>query len=117
MDAGEFVARLRAELIEEYVPAFVELARYSGIDRQALSGVIAVSQLMQRLSDDEVDALATLVRLDVVNVVSTVLGILDGVTSFGQHHDLKLIDSKGQVLSGDLQDLWLEAEESSGQDA
>jgi hypothetical protein len=64
------------------------------------------------LSTQDQETTLRLIRQTVVDTVSSMLNVIDGLSSIAGSRDIRL-SVGGETISGDLQDLFLEAEEES----
>jgi len=102
----EFVDELWADVVDGYVRYQVGNLVRSTPSAEMHDDLRQMVQLVQALSPDQQTLLASIVRRVAIDVGSNILGIVDGVTSFGQGHEFLLTDEDGTELSGDLQDFW-----------
>ncbi|MEZ4234520.1 MAG: hypothetical protein R3B89_35445 [Polyangiaceae bacterium] len=111
MTDEEFVRAIRLGMIDENAALYEESLRTTNSSEVTDESFALVQNLFQRLSGEDQKTLLLLVRLAMVDTVSNIFGLLDGVCTVDGVPDLVLSDAAGQKLSGDLQDHFLAQEE------
>jgi hypothetical protein len=114
MSPEEFVAGLRSDVIDNnltiYKRLFSENTPEDATDpywKRALA-------LFMKLDPEDQAVLFEIIRETMVATTSTVLGVLDGVNSVNQRFvRFSVADDRGNRLSGDLQDLFLQQEQEA----
>ena len=113
MNAETFVEAIRKTVIEGGVTSYQAIFR----DPRPTSDEfwIAARSLFESLSTANQETLLRIMRQVSVDTVSYLFGVLDGSSSVGGNfEDFDLMHRKSSAkISGDLQDLFLEAEEDS----
>ncbi len=76
---------------------------------------LSIRDLYARLSPEDQDVLFSILRQTIIDTASSIFVVLDGISYLpGQKEDLVLrLGDTGEPLNGDLQDLFLAAEEES----
>ena len=113
MKPEDFVRAIRVDIVEENADLYGDMLRTT--DRSSVKDEYwkTALSLYDSLDDEGKAALLTVMRQVAVDTASNVLGVLDGSSSSSiGREDFALLDSTGNKLSGSLQDLFLESEES-----
>jgi hypothetical protein len=114
MSPEEFVDAIRKEVIGQTIMDYQGI--YRDTDRSRAEGDPLYGpafEIYDALPEEKRAAFMVVLRQAMVDTVSGVFAVLDGVQRL-QSQDDKLVLQHGQeILSGDLQDLFLEAEEEA----
>lgn len=113
MKPEDFAARLCAVIVDENSAIYKDLLTAAPSSRSREPHWERVHELYAALTPEQRMVLLDLVRQVVVDSVSNVVAILDGVASFGSDRERFILTSTSdpQQINGNLQDLFLEAEE------
>lgn len=113
MEPLDFVNGVRKSVIEDNLTTYKEIFEKTSQDQASDPYWKDALALFSSLDEKQKTTLYKIIRQVQVDNISTMFGILDG-TSYvdSRATDLKLtLDDSGQVLNGELQDLFLEIEE------
>jgi hypothetical protein len=115
MSPHEFVGGLRESIIEENLRLYHDLLENTDVSSATDKYWISVLKLYGQLNLEQQDVLLQIVRQVIVDTLSNVLAILDGkVPVQGKFLEMELhLSSKGPKVTGNLQDMFLEIEETS----
>jgi hypothetical protein len=112
MNSHDFVAALKAEVVDANMATYSQLLRDTSPDKTTDPYWRASLALYGELTDGQRESLLRIVRQVAVDTVSNILGILDGSTPLiGLKGDLRLTRDSEQ-LDGSLQEEFLEMTES-----
>lgn len=113
MDPKSLVSQLRTSVIEENLEIYRDLFESTSTEGAIDPYWMRALSIYQGMTEDQRSVLFEIIRQVMSDTVSNVLGILDGVSTLDGADDELVLTAKnsGQLLSGDLQDLFLEAEE------
>lgn len=116
MTPNDFVGALRRSVIDANAGIYRDL--FTGTDPAKASDPYwrRALTLFSSLAEDEREVFFEVVRQIAVDTTSNLLGVIDGVSSIGPLAGVELRDGRGDKLSGDLQDLFLAAEEDDAKD-
>jgi putative transposase len=113
MNPETFVARVRSTIVDQNVAAYKELFQSTAPETAKDSHWRRALTLYTALSEPERAVLFEIMRQTTIDSVSNVLGILDGTSMIGESQEaFVLTTSDNQKINGNLQDLFLEAEEN-----
>ncbi|WP_295121511.1 hypothetical protein [uncultured Chitinophaga sp.] len=113
MQVLEFVENLKAKIIDNSIIEYGDLLdRANNATDSTWQSIFAV---YDKLTEQEKISFLNFIRLIKVNTLSAVLGVLDGSSYLSAHRETFILtsESDGEVLSGSLQDLFLEMEEDN----
>ncbi len=114
MEAEEFIESLRRTVLKGNLDEYSRIlsAEIDHVTDQTWKPIILK---YQELSDLEKKDFISFIRMIEVNTISHVLGIIDGSSYLDENNEeFQLIcSSDGKIISGDLQDYFLGAEEES----
>jgi hypothetical protein len=115
MNPEELVAHLRTELLEGNMQHYQELFGGPLDHPQPDAYALAVRDFYARQSPADRDVLISIVRQAIIDTASTILAVLDGVACLpGYTEDFSLrYGANPEPLNGELQDLFLAAEEDA----
>lgn len=65
----------------------------------------------ENLNQDEKETFFAILKQVSVDTVSNIVGAIDGCSDIGLNEEVRLVDRHGKVISGSLQDYFLEATE------
>lgn len=105
--AEKFLARVVNENISTYRQLFSETSSDEAIDlywKSALS-------LFNKLDSADKEIFFSILKQVSVDTVSNITGVIDGSSDIGLEEDIRLSSHDGKILSGFLQDRFLEAVE------
>ncbi|WP_206996157.1 hypothetical protein [Trinickia mobilis] len=112
MTPKEFVAHLKADVVDENVAAYRDLFASTSVGDASDPYWKRAQTLFDSFSPDQKSIFFEIIRQISVDTVSNVLGIVDVVNTFpGVAAEFELVCDSQQKLSGDLQSLFLEEEE------
>lgn len=114
MNAASFVANLTNFVIEENNSLYRELFNNTTSESCTDEYWIKTLDFFNRLNEKDRETLFGIMRQTAVDTTSSILGVLDGTTYFGEEgceFELYSIDKKSEVTCGDLQDIFLQMEE------
>jgi len=115
MTSEEFVHQLRRSIVEENVSIYKDLFASTNVKDVNDPYWVRALRLYATLDNEQKSVLLEVVRQVMVDTVSNVLAVLDGVSRLErQEEDFTLLaDSTAEKLNGELQDRFLELEEDS----
>jgi hypothetical protein len=113
----EFVSQIRKSVIEENLSLYKDLFASTDVKEARDPHWVRVSGLYSSLNNDDRRVLLDLIRQVMVDTISNVFAILDGVSQLeGQQGEFRLsASSQAEELNGELQDRLLELEERAKQ--
>ncbi len=114
MNTGEFSKMVRKSIIEDNLTMYKEIFTSTKPDEATDPYWKKALEMYSNLNDSQRIVLFEIMRQTMVDTVSTVFGTIDGVCTLeGADDGLKLLtENGGEVLSGGLQDIFLEQEEN-----
>ena len=113
MTPEELVAQLRRTILEDNIQFYRELLVTTDIAKVSDPYWRTALELQGRLDDADRRVLLSIIRQTIVDSLSSVFAVIDGVTWLpGQKGNFVLrLGDDGEPLNGELQDLFLAAEE------
>ena len=113
MDPKSLVSQLRSSVIEENLAIYRDLFQSTSPEGATDPYWVKALTMYQDMTEEQKSVLFEIVRQVMSDTVSNVMGILDGVSTLDGADDELVLAAKnsGELLSGDLQDLFLEMEE------
>ncbi|WP_051686820.1 hypothetical protein [Microbulbifer sp. HZ11] len=114
MKGQEFVSKVYAELVENSVSQYREMYEKANPERASDEFGRKAICFYQGLSSDDKEVLLQMMRQVSVDTVSHIFAVLDGVSWLeGQESDFCLSQehSRGTLINGDLQGMFLEQDE------
>lgn len=115
MTPTTFVLQVRRRIVDRNLAQYVELLASVQPDEAKDPYWKRTLELYQSLDEVNKSALRDLIRQTIVDTVSSVFAALDGVSQLDDQPEQFVLTTKSQLqpLNGDLQDLFLEAEEKA----
>lgn len=112
MNAEDFVSALRNELMGDLLNQYKEI--YKSPHKEATDSFYKESiTLYNSLNGNQRDILFSIKRQVIVDTISSMLAIIDGISMLSvQDEMLELKEKGGPTLSGELQDIFLVQEEN-----
>ena len=113
MTPEDFVSQVRKSIIDENLAAYREIFTSTKVQNATDPHWLRALRLYAELNTDEKEVLFDIIRQIMVDTISNVFAVLDGVAQLaGQEGDFSLLaNSPPENLSGELQDRLLELEE------
>ena len=112
MEAKEFVIKLRERVIENDFNVYRDLLDPNIEATDPIwDGILRIYNTINKKQQED---LLKFLRLTQVNTLSHVLGILDGPINLSESNVnfILITDKENKAINGDLQDIFLEMEES-----
>ena len=114
MNDREFVAAIRRDVLKGGLDFYHQELVTKDSSRAHGSNLPEPIQLYRSLNHDQREKLFGVINLAIVNTLSHILGIIDGTSIIREPVDFELL-ANGTNIAGDLQDLFLAAEEKETQ--
>jgi hypothetical protein len=112
MNPEEFVKYVRTEHVERLVDEYEEIFLKTPLEEYSDPSMKIIAQLWQTSETEIQTALRNVLKLGAQNSIASFLGQLDNVSlPLGQEKELILREDNGEILSGDLLDIFWEQEE------
>lgn len=113
MTPENFVSLIRKSIIEENLVIYKELFSSTDMNNASDPHWVRALGLYAKLNDDDKGVLFDIVRQVMVDTVSNLFAVLDGVSQLeGQEGEFSLLaDPSAERLNSELQDRFLELEE------
>ncbi|OCG64597.1 hypothetical protein A9G48_00330 [Gilliamella sp. wkB18] len=110
MNDKEFIENLKKEILNEAYNYYFDSLKKSlnGTDKSWLDS----KELYNSLDDKQKERLKSFIRLVMIDTISSILGKLDNISSFSNQKGLFELRLNDKVISGDLQDIFLEQMEN-----
>ena len=111
----DFVSQIRKSVIEENLSIYKDLFASTNVENTSDPHWVRALGLYANLNSDDKGVLFALIRQVMVDTISNVFAILDGVSQLeGQQGEFTLLaNSSAERLNGELQDGFLELEENA----
>lgn len=111
MEAIEFVTKLKERVIENDNKVYQDLLDTTIEAKDKIWQ--SILPIYKNMTKDEQLAFIQFLRLIQVNTLSHILGVLDGTTFLnnGNVNFVLKTEENGEIINGDLQDIFLEMEE------
>ena len=112
MNVEDFVRSIRKQVLQSNMDIYRELFRETKRNDATDEYWQCALSLYGSLDDDMKEVLFAVIRQVMVDTISSIFALLDGVSLLeNQEEDFELLHS-GQRLNGDLHDIFLKIEES-----
>jgi len=113
MTPKNFVIQIRKAIVEENVAIYRDLFESTEVDSASDPYWVRALSLYATLGAEQREALFEIMRQVIVDTISNVFAILDGVSELeDQEEEFSLFAGNGtEQLNGELQDIFLELEE------
>ncbi len=114
MKPEKFVSNIRQSILADNLIIYRELFNETEIDQATDKYWKEALQLYKKLDKDDQEILFKIMRQVTADTISNLFGVLDGVSWLEDQEDdfkLSIDNDKQEKLNGDLQDIFLEAEE------
>lgn len=112
MPPKEFVKMVQKHLIDENMGIYKKIFHETSLDDASDDYWKNALTLFRKLDDDDRDIFFRVMRQVSVDTMSSFFSIVDGTSYLGEEISEVTLNENKQKISGDLQDLFLEAEES-----
>jgi hypothetical protein len=115
MTPEDFVIQIRKSIVDENLSAYKDVFTSTAIQNATDPHWQRALRLYAKMESDDQEVLFDIIRQVMIDTISNVFAILDGVTELtGQEGDFSLLANlPPEKLSGELQDRFLELEEKS----
>lgn len=113
MTVEQFVKALRSGVIDDNMRAYAEVVASRHADDVADVHWKRVLGLFSSASPEQRDVIFAIMRQVAVDTVSSVFGILDGVSAIEDLPGEITVTYEGETVSGELQDYFLSLEEAA----
>lgn len=114
MTPNDLVARLRMAVVEENAAMYRQLFTCTLIEKATDPYWIRALNFFNGLSTEQQEVFFEVIRQVAIDTASNILGVIDGVNSLEDlDEEFVLTGANGSRLSGDLQSLFLGAEEQA----
>lgn len=111
MNSRDFVLGIREEVLNANLNIYKQMFAKSNVKKATDPYGKQALQLYSNLDDADREILFKIMRQVMVDTISNVFAVLDGVTRLPQQDGTLTVQLSGQRLEGALQDQFLEMEE------
>ncbi|MEI7767572.1 MAG: transposase [Phycisphaerae bacterium] len=111
MNDRDFVAGVRKEVLDANLQIYRQMFAESDAEKATDSYAREALRFYASLDDSNKEMLFKIIRQVMVDTISNLFGVFDGVTKLPQQPGPVTVELSGQRLDGTLQDQFLEMEE------